>query len=228
MIVGDILSHAEICSFEKRSLQHGMNFRGNDSVFLMSRRPNAPYQDVLDATGKILTYEGHDSASNHAKFPRKVDQPLALRSGKPTPNGKFFAAAEEFATGKKPVPLRVRVYEKLRDGIWVFNGTFALEKAWKQEQGNRTVCKFELHLLDQEIAQHSNEPHLSDHTRMIPSDVKQAVYKRDKGKCVICGSKDQLHFDHDFPFSKGGASITEKNVRLLCLRHNLQKGPKIQ
>jgi hypothetical protein len=208
MIVGDILSYAEMCLFEKRSLQHGMNFRGNDSVFLMSRRPNAPYRDLLDTDGKVLTYEGHDSASNHAKFPRKVDQPLVLASGKATPNGMFFAAAQEFASGKRNDPLRVRVYEKLRDGIWVFNGTFGLKKAWQQADGKRRVCKFELHLLDDQVAEHSNDPYIPEHTRMIPSEVKQSVYKRDAGKCVLCGSKDQLHFDHDFPFSKGGASIT--------------------
>jgi hypothetical protein len=36
-----------------------------------------------------------------------------------------------------------------------------------------------------------------------------------------------LHFDHDLPYSKGGASITEDNVQLMCARHNLQKGAKI-
>jgi hypothetical protein len=29
------------------------------------------------------------------------------------------------------------------------------------------------------------------------------------------------------PFSKGGSSITEANVKLLCARHNLQKSDRI-
>jgi 5-methylcytosine-specific restriction endonuclease McrA len=59
----------------------------------------------------------------------------------------------------------------------------------------------------------------------VPS--KLEVWKRDHGKCVICGASDNLHFDHDVPFSKGGSSITAKNVRLLCARHNLAKSDKI-
>ena len=37
------------------------------------------------------------------------------------------------------------------------------------------------------------------------------------------GATDELHFDHDLPWSKGGTSIAEENVQLLCARHNLQK-----
>jgi hypothetical protein len=29
------------------------------------------------------------------------------------------------------------------------------------------------------------------------------------------------------PYSKGGTSITEDNVQLMCARHNLEKGNKI-
>jgi hypothetical protein len=56
---------------------------------------------------------------------------------------------------------------------------------------------------------------------------KVAVWKRDGGKCVQCGSASNLHFDHDLPYSKGGSSITVDNVKILCARHNLGKGAKI-
>ena len=61
----------------------------------------------------------------------------------------------------------------------------------------------------------------------IPTHVKLAVWKRDGGKCVKCGALDELHFDHDLPWSKGGTSITEDNVQLLCARHNLEKHDRI-
>ena len=67
-----------------------------------------------------------------------------------------------------------------------------------------------------------------EHTRLIPSEVKKEVWKRDGGKCVICGSVKNLHLDHDLPFSKGGTSLTPKNVRLLCMKHNLEKSAKIE
>jgi 5-methylcytosine-specific restriction endonuclease McrA len=49
-----------------------------------------------------------------------------------------------------------------------------------------------------------------------------------KGQCVLCGSKDNLHFDHDLPYSKGGSSLSAANIRLLCARHNLSKGAKLR
>jgi hypothetical protein len=66
----------------------------------------------------------------------------------------------------------------------------------------------------------------SDATRTIPHDVKVAVWQRDQAKCVQCGATSYLEFDHDIPFSKGGAS-TVGNVRLLCRRCNLTKGNRI-
>lgn len=63
---------------------------------------------------------------------------------------------------------------------------------------------------------------------MIPSHVKLEVWKRDGGKCVTCGSSDNLHYDHILPFSKGGSSLLASNIQLLCARHNLEKSDKIE
>jgi hypothetical protein len=225
----EIISYTEMCAAEGQSLQHGMNFRNNESVFLMSMRKGAPYDDHFDRERNVLIYEGHDEAKRRGvRNPKKIDQPLRLPSGKPTPNGKFYEAAQEFKNHKRDQALRIRVYEKLKTGIWVFNGTFSLENAWVQESGNRKVIKFELFL------ETSSEPLTNDrqvelsNLRFIPSQVKQEVYKRDKGKCVICGSQDNLHFDHDLAYKRGGTSLIAENIRLLCARHNLQKGAKIE
>ena len=60
----------------------------------------------------------------------------------------------------------------------------------------------------------------------IPKDVVDAVWRRDGGKCVYCGSTENLQFDHIIPFSKGGATTIE-NLQLLCQKCNLQKSNKI-
>jgi 5-methylcytosine-specific restriction endonuclease McrA len=73
----------------------------------------------------------------------------------------------------------------------------------------------------------SREPRL-EQNRLIPTDVKLAVWKRDQGKCVECGSSDNLHFDHIIPYSRGGSSLIAKNIQLMCARHNLAKHDKIQ
>jgi 5-methylcytosine-specific restriction endonuclease McrA len=53
---------------------------------------------------------------------------------------------------------------------------------------------------------------LHERRRIIPTDIKLEVWKRDNGKCVTCGASDELHFDHILPFSKGGTSVKVENV----------------
>lgn len=43
-------------------------------------------------------------------------------------------------------------------------------------------------------------------------DVKLEVWARDKGECVICHSKENLHFDHDLTYFKGGTSFSAANL----------------
>lgn len=60
----------------------------------------------------------------------------------------------------------------------------------------------------------------------IPVDVRDAVYRRDGGKCVNCGATQNLQYDHIIPFSKGGATSIE-NLQILCQKCNLEKSNKI-
>ena len=60
----------------------------------------------------------------------------------------------------------------------------------------------------------------------IPQDVQDRVWNRDGGKCVKCGSKEKLEFDHIIPFSKGGSN-TYRNLQILCEKCNRQKNNKI-
>ena len=93
--------------------------------------------------------------------------------------------------------------------------------------GTRRVFKFRMRLSDapDDVAQRRE---VDEFRRVIPAWVKQVVYKRDKGRCVLCGAQDQLHFDHELPFSRGGTGLSPDNVRILCARHNLQKGARIE
>ena len=229
---GDIISHSKMSLDEGYSLQRGMNFRvkGGTSVFLMSLRKGAPYADSIKEEGKILIYEGHDVPKNVNSIPKTVDQPLTTPYGRLTENGKFFQAAQAFKNGGSPE--LIKVYEKIKDGIWVFNGVFELLDAWTEDSKSekRKVFKFKLQIIDESISEKNDRieelPDL-EHNRIIPTDVKLEVYKRDKGRCTTCGSNDNLHFDHIFPFSKGGTSLLAANIQLLCARHNLGKRDRI-
>ena len=228
---GDIISHTEMCLQEGVSLQKGMNFRikqGN-SVFLMSVREGSPYDDKVEDDGNILIYEGHDAPKGTVKYPKDEDQPMKSPRGGLTENGKFYREAVRFKeTGHDPE--LVVVYEKIKKGIWVYNGVFELIDSWIEFNGKRKVFKFKLKITDITVEQRKTVEATvidMDHNRMIPTSVKLEVWKRDKGKCVTCGSSDNLHFDHILPFSRGGTSLKAENIQLLCARHNLTKSAKI-
>jgi hypothetical protein len=229
---GDIVSHTQICLEEGVSLQRGMNYKlkGGITVILMSLRKGAPYADRIEDNGKILIYEGHDMPRNLAKSPKDVDQPQFTPTGKPTENGKFYEAAMRFKKGLQS-PELIKVYEKIKKGIWAYNGVFELIDAWIEREEGRDVFKFKLEVTDKAIEEkdlQATEVEDLDHNRIIPTDVKLEVWRRDKGRCVTCGSTDNLHFDHILPYSKGGTSLKAENIQLLCARHNLQKRDKIQ
>jgi hypothetical protein len=207
-------------------MNYGLN--GNHSVVLMSVRPNAPYRDRLEDGGSTLIYEGHDQPKSAALTdPKLVDQLERLPSGALTRNGKFHVAAQMAKRGER-TPERVRVYEKIRPGIWSYNGVFHLVDSWLDRDGNRTVFRFKLIAVenDEDFARPARAD--ADRRRVIPTRVKLEVWKRDGGKCSVCGAIDELHFDHIVPYSKGGTSLTAANVQLLCARHNLAKHDQIE
>jgi len=229
----NVISYQEMCANERMSLQRGMNFLANSdySILLMSVRENAPYNDQVLEEGTVLIYEGHDvPTSGDAPIPQIIDQQARLPSGTLTENGKFFeAAAATKHRGQKP--RIVRVYEKLRKGIWIDNGFFELVDAWSEQANKRRVFKFRLQTTEYERDFRSVDlRHDEDELRprIIPSAVKIEVWRRDGGKCVTCGATNELHFDHIVPYSKGGSSLVASNIQLLCIRHNLEKSDRIE
>lgn len=230
-ILDDILSYREMCDAENvQTLQRGMNFRMNPSysVILMSQRSNAPYEDKVHEDGITIEYEGHDvSKREYNHDPKTEDQPDKLPSGRLTQNGLFIKASIDYRENKSD-PELVKIYEKVFPGVWSLKGYFDLIDYKQVNSGKRNVYRFILKLSDREENVANIKVSDLEHTRLIPSDVKREVWKRDEGKCVMCGDTKNLHFDHDLPFSRGGTSLSAKNVRLLCMKHNLQKSDKIE
>ncbi len=229
-MLDQIYSYREMCDLENvQTLQRGMNFRmkPNYSLILMSRRSNAPYHDAILDDGLTIEYEGHDEPrSSRDLNPKALDQPEKTRTGSLTQNGQFIHAVKDFKEKKADAEL-VKVYEKIIPGVWSLKGFFDLCDYRFHFDGKRNVFVFILRFSNKE--NFDNNPGLDiAHTRLIPSDIKKEVWKRDKGICVLCGSKKNLHFDHDLPFSKGGTSLTTKNVQLLCQKCNLSKSNRIQ
>lgn len=233
---GDIIRYVDMTIEEGFSIQRGMNFNVANKeygIILMSVRQNAPYADRFEDDGTTIIYEGHDVQKNYVpagKDPKEVDQPMTLPSGALTENGKFYEAAKGYQIGKRPKT--IKVYEKIKDGVWSYNGYFELTDAWTEAFDGRSVFKFRLEMIEDmdEGTATPEQPTVLEleHNRLIPTSVKVEVYKRDKGQCVYCGAKTNLHYDHILPFSKGGSSTTAANIQLLCAACNLRKHDNIE
>lgn len=72
----------------------------------------------------------------------------------------------------------------------------------------------------------NNQGKEEERSRHIPAKIRYDVYKRDDGKCVMCGSSENIQFDHIIPFSKGGAHSIA-NLQLLCQDCNLKKSDRL-
>lgn len=221
-----IISYHEMISIEKMSLQRGMVFSDGKrkySILLMSQRKDAVYNDEFDENGNLI-YEGHDARAKKGVNSKKIDQPLETPNGTWTENGKFYKAAIDYKSGLRKNPELVKVYEKIDIGVWSIKGFFQLIDVKKIFDGRRNVFRFYLNPV---ITKIFNQVEEIPFNRLIPTAVKVKVWERDSGKCVLCNSNKNLHYDHDLPYSKGGTSLTEKNIRLLCAKCNLRKSSRI-
>jgi len=77
------------------------------------------------------------------------------------------------------------------------------------------------------LASNDDSQKANENRDAIPSEVRREVWRRDGGKCVKCGSRERLEFDHIIPFTKGGSN-TARNIELLCEICNRAKSATIQ
>lgn len=59
----------------------------------------------------------------------------------------------------------------------------------------------------------------------IPKTVQREVWRRDRGACAECGSREKIEFDHIIPLARGGTN-TARNLQLLCEPCNRRKGDR--
>ncbi len=228
-MLDQILSHIEMCNLEKvQTLQRGMNFRLNPnySILLMSRRDNAIYNDKILEDGITIEYEWHDIPKTNWIDVKVLNQPEFTKTWKLTQNGKFIKAVNDYKKWLSG-PEIVKIYEKLLPWIRSLKWFFELMDYKSFFDWTRSVFKFILKLSSKQDKQYNNSIDL-EHTRLIPSNIKKEVWKRDGGKCILCGSVKNLHFDHDLPFSKWWTSLLKENIKILCMQCNLRKSDKIE
>ena len=60
----------------------------------------------------------------------------------------------------------------------------------------------------------------------IPVAVRREVWQRDGGRCVDCGSRERLEYDHIIAVVNGGSN-TARNLELRCEKCNRTKGARV-
>ena len=229
VVPGDVIAYLEMCREEGVNLQRGMNFgsSGRPSVVLMSRRPahlttTGLKMMVVSLSTKATT--GHKSGA--ARTQRRSTN-LSAGQGARLPRTDYFSKLPHNTANWG----RRRSVSGCTKRCVLASGRSMAHSGLSMAGGkSRTddLFKFRLEVdPDATPVIDSREPRL-EQNRLIPTDVKLAVWKRDQGKCVECGSSDNLHFDHIIPYSRGGSSLIAKNIQLMCARHNLAKHDKIQ
>ncbi len=66
------------------------------------------------------------------------------------------------------------MYEKLRQGIWSYNGVFHLVDSWQEDDGNKKMFKFKLVAVEGEEDFGRPPASHSGRRRVIPTSVKLA------------------------------------------------------
>jgi hypothetical protein len=165
-------------------------------------------------------------------------------------SGAWIFARYRFVSGKLAAPksLSAAAYKRLlRDAAdlprpvyddserkrrwWLYDG----EAYWEDEGYDATQMKA---LLLQRQTQKTRRvqravalmqqdaPPPSPPRDVIAEEIRLAVWRRDAGRCVSCGSKQRLQFDHVIPVALGGAGTVE-NLQLLCAACNGAKGASL-
>jgi len=152
---------------------------------------------------------------------------------------QFLGAHDSWSiSGEEPVPIVIvpeatknffprAVYGK----IFLFqNALYEVEEGYTSEEAEVLMLDYikkKRRKVDYLMARKDIDDSAQDFERTpIPENVRHEVWRRDKGRCVTCGSVMNLEFDHLIPVSRGGSN-TARNVQLLCQECNRRKSANL-
>jgi hypothetical protein len=140
-----------------------------------------------------------------------------------------FASFRRILRIQRNVPVLVLFDETQGRGWWLFRDTCYCEdeglsaielKALVLEREGRRERRVQRAVA---LMQQSEPVREAPAREVLPGALKRLVWQRDGGRCVACGARERLEFDHIIPVSLGGAT-SARNVQLLCEECNGRKG----
>lgn len=218
VIARDAVARGEIStSYIQQSFQVGYN-RAGRVMMQLERAGVVAKMSEYDQPQRVL-FSDIAALEYHLQNPPEVVEDTALERESQVisywlnDGCKTYTDYDEAELSALPSDYREWLYKSYRDGY--------AEKLKKDHRKNQLERVIRQELIDEGelFGEQPKRPSLS-------RDVVDAVYKRDCGRCVYCGSTENLQLDHIIPFSRGGATTLE-NMQLLCQKCNLEKSNKI-
>jgi hypothetical protein len=127
---------------------------------------------------------------------------------------------------REPVPM-------VRDGrrlLWRFMDRFYWDDEGLEAEDVKALVLQRYRRLEQRLQSARSLMHAERNGRRtrspIPVELRRAVFERDGGRCVECGSDFDLQYDHLLPVTLGGATTLE-NLQLLCANCNQHKSDSL-
>jgi len=171
------------------------------------------------------TFAGHRPNHRQWHFPRR--------------RGRSFWCSEEITleeydrVAQLQVTQPVAVARSTRHGetYWWYKDKFYVEDdgysseevqllLWQREERHqRKLERLRKEMLSDRAMEEARRETVPEHVRIL-------VWRRDQGKCVRCGSQQNLEYDHIIPVSQGGSN-TARNIQLLCETCNRKKSDNI-
>jgi len=146
-----------------------------------------------------------------------------------TGNHKFFriedSAFTDFARQQMQRALPIG-YDPKGLRWWMYRDEFFAEDEQLTSEDVTALAETDARKRNRRVEQAHALRHVETVTRSrtaIPVEVRQAVWQRDRGRCVVCGSQADLQFDHIIPVTMGGGN-SGRNLQLLCGSCNRRKG----
>jgi len=166
---------------------------------------------------KIYTIaEGKDLGGNDSNLAKQGIFPLVLN--------------DQLLSEQNRSPLKVQ------DDIWTYRNNVVHVHCDQYYSEDEIILAVKRYILEEEQKLGKLEKEVSLREELekgsvrsrsrIRQEVRDLVWRRDEGRCVECGSKELLEFDHIIPVSKGGSN-TLRNIQLLCENCNREKRDKI-